>query len=52
MANSGYDFLWIEMQHSPLSYQDMARMIWACKLFSHRHRPVLPRLKALETDQH
>ncbi len=31
MANSGFDFLWIEMQHSPLSYQDVARMIWACK---------------------
>jgi 4-hydroxy-2-oxoheptanedioate aldolase len=24
MANSGFDFLWIEMQHSPLSYQDVA----------------------------
>ncbi|MDX2150069.1 MAG: aldolase/citrate lyase family protein [Bryobacteraceae bacterium] len=31
MANSGFDFLWIEMQHSPLSYQDVARMIMACK---------------------
>jgi 2-keto-3-deoxy-L-rhamnonate aldolase RhmA len=31
MANSGYDFLWIEMQHSPLSFQDVARMIWACR---------------------
>ena len=31
MANSGFDFIWIEMQHSPLSYQDVARMIWACK---------------------
>ena len=31
MANAGYDFLWIEMQHSPLSYQEVARMIWACK---------------------
>tara|TARA_B100000029_G_scaffold407701_1_gene408723 strand:- start:5480 stop:6274 length:795 start_codon:yes stop_codon:yes gene_type:complete len=31
MANSGYDFLWIEMQHSPLTYQEVARMIWACK---------------------
>jgi len=31
MANSGYDFLWIEMQHSPLSYQEVARMIWACR---------------------
>jgi 2-keto-3-deoxy-L-rhamnonate aldolase RhmA len=31
MANSGFDFLWIEMQHSPLTYQDVARMIWACR---------------------
>ena len=37
MANSGYDFLWIEMQHSPLSYQDVARMIWAC-----RDAPAMP----------
>jgi len=31
MANSGFDFLWIEMQHSPMSYQDVAHMIYACK---------------------
>jgi 2-keto-3-deoxy-L-rhamnonate aldolase RhmA len=31
MANSGFDFLWIEMQHSPLSYQEVARMVAACK---------------------
>jgi 2-keto-3-deoxy-L-rhamnonate aldolase RhmA len=31
MANAGFDFLWIEMQHSPMSYQDVARMIRACK---------------------
>ena len=31
MANSGFDFLWIEMQHSPLTYEDVARMIWACR---------------------
>ncbi|WP_428098577.1 HpcH/HpaI aldolase family protein [Candidatus Rariloculus sp.] len=37
MANSGYDFLWIEMQHSPLTYQEVARMIWAC-----RDAPAIP----------
>lgn len=37
MANSGYDFLWIEMQHSPLGYQDVADMIWAC-----RDAPAMP----------
>ena len=31
MANAGFDYLWIEMQHSPLTYQDIARMIWACR---------------------
>lgn len=31
MANAGYDFIWIEMQHSHLGYTDVARMIWACK---------------------
>ena len=31
MANAGFDFLWIEMQHSPLNYDQVAKMIWACK---------------------
>ncbi len=31
MASSGFDFLWIEMQHSPLTYGDVAKMIWACR---------------------
>jgi 2-keto-3-deoxy-L-rhamnonate aldolase RhmA len=31
MANAGWDFLWIEMQHSALTYQESARMIRACK---------------------
>jgi 2-keto-3-deoxy-L-rhamnonate aldolase RhmA len=31
MANAGFDFLWIEMQHSPLTYEDVAHMIMACK---------------------
>jgi 4-hydroxy-2-oxoheptanedioate aldolase len=31
MAAAGFDFTWIEMQHSPLTYQDVARMIMACK---------------------
>ena len=37
MANSGFDFLWIEMQHSPLTYSEVARMIWAC-----RDAPAIP----------
>ena len=31
MAHAGFDFLWIEMQHSPLNYDQAARMIWACR---------------------
>jgi len=31
MANAGFDFLWIEMQHSPMTYQDVANMVMACK---------------------
>jgi len=31
MATSGFDYLWIEMQHSPMTYQDVAHMIMACK---------------------
>jgi 2-keto-3-deoxy-L-rhamnonate aldolase RhmA len=30
-ANAGYDFTWIEMQHSPLTFEDVAHMIWACR---------------------
>jgi 2-keto-3-deoxy-L-rhamnonate aldolase RhmA len=31
VASSGVDFTWIEMQHSPLTYQDVARMVMACR---------------------
>lgn len=37
MASAGFDFLWIEMQHSPLTYSDVAKMIWAC-----RGNPAIP----------
>lgn len=30
MANAGFDFLWIEMQHSPLDHHEVARMIRSC----------------------
>jgi 2-keto-3-deoxy-L-rhamnonate aldolase RhmA len=43
MANSGYDFLWIEMQHSPLTYQEVARMIWAC-----RDAPAVPFMRVAD----
>lgn len=31
MANAGFDFLWIEMQHSPLTYAEVAHLIWSCR---------------------
>jgi 2-keto-3-deoxy-L-rhamnonate aldolase RhmA len=31
MAEAGFDFLWIEMQHSPLTFSEVAVMIKACK---------------------
>jgi len=37
MANSGFDFMWIEMQHSPMTYAQAAQMIWAC-----RDAPAIP----------
>jgi 2-keto-3-deoxy-L-rhamnonate aldolase RhmA len=30
MANAGFDFLWIEIQHSPLTFQEVATMIRVC----------------------
>ena len=30
MANAGWDFLWIEMQHSTLAYNEVARAIASC----------------------
>ena len=31
MANSGFDFLWIEMQHSTMSFQSVGHMVMSCK---------------------
>jgi len=31
LANAGYDFTWIEMQHSTLTFEDVAHMLWACR---------------------
>jgi len=48
MANAGFDFLWIEMQHSTLTYEEAARMIWAC-----RGAPAMPFIRvpdATESD--
>jgi len=48
MATAGFDYLWIEMQHSPLTYSDVAKMIWAC-----RGTPAMPFIRvpdATESD--
>ncbi|MGH9662844.1 MAG: HpcH/HpaI aldolase family protein [Bryobacteraceae bacterium] len=48
MASAGFDFLWIEMQHSPLTYEDVSKMIWAC-----RGTPAIPFIRvpdATESD--
>ena len=31
VANAGFDFTWIEMQHSPLNFHEVATMLRACK---------------------
>ena len=46
VANSGFDFIWIEMQHSPLTYTDAARMIWAC-----RDAPAIPFIRIPEASE-
>ena len=46
MANAGYDFLWIEMQHSPLNYQEVASMIWAC-----RDAPAIPFIRVPDASE-
>jgi 2-keto-3-deoxy-L-rhamnonate aldolase RhmA len=48
LASAGFDYTWIEMQHSPLTYEDVARMIWAC-----RGTPAIPFIRvpdATESD--
>ncbi len=46
MANAGYDFIWIEMQHSPLTFQESARMIWAC-----RDAPAIPFIRVPDASE-
>ena len=46
MANAGFDFTWIEMQHSPLTYQEVARMIWAC-----RDAPAIPFIRVPDANE-
>jgi len=45
LAASGFDYTWIEMQHSPLTYQDVARMIATCK------GPALPFIRVPDANE-
>ena len=31
MAGAGFDYLWVEMQHSPYSFETVANLIWYCQ---------------------
>ena len=46
MANAGFDFIWIEMQHSPLSFSEAAKMIWAC-----RDAPAIPFIRVPDANE-
>ena len=46
MANAGFDFIWIEMQHSTLSFGEAAKMIWAC-----RDAPAIPFIRVPDADE-
>ncbi len=46
VANAGFDYMWIEMQHSPLSYSETAAMIWAC-----RDAPAIPFIRVADATE-
>jgi hypothetical protein len=48
MANAGFDFLWIEMQHSPLTYHQVATIsgAWRSRATDLPNRAWTPRLRA------
>src|SRR5262249_5909095 len=31
VAAAGFDFTWIEMQHSPITYSEVAKLLWSCR---------------------
>ena len=46
MAKAGLDFLWIEMQHSPMTYQEAATLI-----FAGRDLPAIPFIRVPEATE-
>jgi len=46
MANAGFDYLWIEMQHSSLTFQEAAREIFAC-----RGNPAIPFIRVADATE-
>ncbi|HQZ12020.1 MAG TPA: aldolase/citrate lyase family protein [Devosia sp.] len=46
MANAGYDYIWVEMQHSQKDWQEVARMWAACP-----HAKAVPGVRIAYTDE-
>jgi 2-keto-3-deoxy-L-rhamnonate aldolase RhmA len=46
MAGAGFEFLWIEMQHSPYTFETVANLIWYCQ-----GQPALPFVRVPEVEE-
>jgi 2-keto-3-deoxy-L-rhamnonate aldolase RhmA len=46
MANAGYDFIWVEMQHDQTSWESLAAMYRECP-----HAPAVPGVRIAETTE-
>ena len=46
MANAGYDFIWMEMQHSPRDWENVAKMWQACP-----HAKAVPGVRVAYADE-
>ena len=46
MANAGYDFIWVEMQHDPRGWEQVARMFAACP-----HAKAVPGVRVADADE-
>ncbi len=46
MASAGFDYLWIEMQHSPYSFETVANLVWYCQ-----GQPAIPIIRVPEAQE-
>jgi 2-keto-3-deoxy-L-rhamnonate aldolase RhmA len=46
MANGSYDFIWVEMQHDPRGWEQVARMFAACP-----HAKAVPDMRVADADE-